>query len=249
MTGVSGIGRASAVYRRLQQRVDAPAPAMPVRGPAVVSELLNELSPKLREAFLTLQAEAEELRRDLTAAKARIRELEQLVDQDDLVPVGNRRSFDRDIRRVLAEVDRHDLHAAVMFVDVDAMKRVNDNYGHAAGDLALVHVAATLRSHLRATDTVARIGGDEFAIILTHVVPEEAQAKARQLAAIVAEAPVAYSGGFFNITVSVGIEMLETGVDISHVLARADERMYADKRKTLLAEESSSAREESGYAE
>ncbi|MGB7405381.1 MAG: GGDEF domain-containing protein [Pacificimonas sp.] len=169
----------------------------------------------------------------MSAARARIEELERQAETDDLVPVANRRGFDRDIGRALAEVRRHNLSAAVMFIDVNQMKSINDTYGHEAGDAALVHVGERLRASLRTTDSVARIGGDEFAVLLTHVVAPEARAKARQLARAVVEAPVYTGDHMFSMSVSVGVQMLDDEHDVAQLLSAADREMYAKKRTVV----------------
>ncbi len=204
-----------------------------MRPPAVISDIPAQLPPKLHEAFLALHQQVEALQHDLTAARQRIAELESQVETDDLVPVANRRGFNRDVERALAEVARHNLNAAVVFIDVNRMKAINDTYGHAAGDQALLHVGETLRAHLRTSDSVARIGGDEFAVLLTHVVAEEARAKARQLASAIAAKPVAHNDDSFRMSVSAGIQMLEAGQNAASLLSNADRAMYADKRNVV----------------
>ncbi|MEO0500183.1 MAG: GGDEF domain-containing protein [Pseudomonadota bacterium] len=220
-------------YRRAQAGKSAAGvePVSPVRPAAVITDIGGDLPPRLALAFQQLHDQVGALNRDLDAARARIRELEAQVETDDLLPVANRRGFDRDVERALAEVERHSLSAAIMFLDVDRMKTINDSYGHAAGDAALMHVADVLRTQLRTTDSVARVGGDEFAVLLTHVVAEEARAKARQLAAAITATPVLYAGGEFTMTVSTGIEMLEPGADATQLMSSADRAMYADKRR------------------
>ncbi|MGB3721333.1 MAG: GGDEF domain-containing protein [Pacificimonas sp.] len=224
-------------YARTQKSAPtrAASAAESVRPPAIVNDIPTQLPPKLQEAFLVLHEQVEALQLDLTAARQRIAELESQVETDDLVPVANRRGFNRDVERALSEVARHNLDAAIMFIDVNRMKAINDTYGHSAGDHALLHVGETLQAHLRTSDSVARIGGDEFAVLLTHVVAEEARAKARQLAAAISAAPVTHDSGSFRMSVSVGVQMLEAGQDAATLLSNADRAMYADKRNVVRA--------------
>ena len=227
---VSGL-KPAAAYARTKRSAAAPAAAA-VRGPAVVHDLPVDLPERLQAAFAALHAQVEELQRELLSARQRICELERQTETDDLVPVGNRRGFDRDLKRALAEVDRSHMSAAVMFIDVDRMKAINDSYGHAAGDRALVHLGELLKENLRTSDSIARLGGDEFAVLLTHVVAPEARAKARQIARIVAERPVEHDGADFFISVSTGVQMLEPGQRAADLLSAADREMYEHKARS-----------------
>jgi PleD family two-component response regulator len=96
-------------------------------------------------ALTRLRHENEQLRRQLAAIQPRIDELERLADMDTLTPLPNRRCFVREVNRVVARTERYGDPAAIMFVDVDGLKAINDRHGHGAGDAALNHVAALLR--------------------------------------------------------------------------------------------------------
>jgi diguanylate cyclase (GGDEF)-like protein len=157
-----------------------------------------------------LLAENEGLRAALDDMRARVEDLERLADSDTLTPLPNRRVFVREVERVSRQVSRYNTPAAVMFVDVNALKAINDAHGHQAGDAALIHVAAVLMRELRATDVVARIGGDEFGLLLDHLDEDAAAAKAASLVAVLAGEPL-----------DLGARQL--GV------ARADADMYAAK--------------------
>ena len=155
------------------------------------------------------------------------------MEADELTPVANRRGLIRDLARTLAEVGRHGVRAALIFIDVDKLKMVNDQYGHLAGDAALVHIGETLRAKLRESDTVARLGGDEFAVIVRHVDAQQAQAKMEQIVAAVAATPVRLGDESFTITISAGLHVLSPGETVESVLRFADSAMYvhkADKR-------------------
>ena len=212
---------------RSRHRTGAGEPSADTGAPATS---LSALRPGLQAAFARLDEQVAALQRDLDEARQRIRELEQQTETDDLVPVANRRGFARDIERALADVERHDLSAAILFLDVNRMKAINDTHGHLAGDRALVQVADTLKAQLRTSDSVARIGGDEFAVLLTHVEEAEARAKARALVAGIADAPVAHEGGTFRVSASVGLQMLKAGQTAASLLSQADRAMYAEKR-------------------
>ena len=113
-----------------------------------------------------LRAEIERLREELILAKVKIAEMEERADVDPLLDIFNRRGFERELKRSLAYVDRYGTEAALVYIDLDGFKAVNDRHGHAAGDAVLKAVAGRLTNHVRASDVVARLGGDEFAVVM-----------------------------------------------------------------------------------
>ncbi len=139
---------------------------------------------------MRLAAEVDALAAQLEASRARISELEARVDIDPLTDVLNRRGFERELKRSLAYVKRYGSSVALLFIDLDDFKPVNDRHGHAAGDAVLKAVAAALTKNVRASDVVARLGGDEFAVLLWNVNAPDAAAKARSLEAAIYATPV-----------------------------------------------------------
>lgn len=120
---------------------------------------------------------------------------------------------------------------AVMFIDLDGFKAVNDGYGHAAGDQLLAHVAANLQSSLRRTDTVARIGGDEFAVLLTQVREQSAVDKVAPKLVQAASIPCLVEGGQAQVSASIGVAMYpDEGSGLEELLKIADQGMYEAKR-------------------
>jgi diguanylate cyclase (GGDEF)-like protein len=177
-----------------------------------------------------LEAENQALRAAVAQLSARVAELEQLADTDTLTPLANRRCFLRELQRVAQQVSRYGHSAAVLFIDVDGLKTINDTHGHRVGDLALVHVAQLLRDRIRTSDTVARIGGDEFGVLLDHVDEATAREKAIALCDAVADNPLP---GGLALTISVGIAPLlaEDDAEAALALDRADGDMYGVKRR------------------
>ena len=115
---------------------------------------------------MRLAAEVDALAAQLQDSRARILDLEARVDVDPLTDVLNRRGFERELKRSLAYVKRYGTSAALIYIDLDGFKPVNDRHGHGAGDAVLKAIAAALLRNVRASDVVARIGGDEFAVLL-----------------------------------------------------------------------------------
>ena len=176
-----------------------------------------------------LLGEIERLQAALKAEQARVRELEASADTDPLTQVFNRRGFDRELKRSLAYVKRYWTRAALIYLDLDGFKPVNDQHGHAAGDAILVEIAALLARNVRASDTVARLGGDEFGLILWNLSEADAAAKAWALEAAIGEASVAWEGGALSVGASIGFAMLGPSDELAEVLAKADHAMYARK--------------------
>ena len=184
---------------------------------------------KSRVAMAQLLAENEGLRAALDGMRARVEVLERLADSDTLTPLPNRRVFVREVERVSRQVARYETPAAVMFVDVNALKAINDAHGHQAGDAALIHVAAILMRELRATDVVARIGGDEFGLLLDHLDEDAAAAKAASLVAVLAGEPLDLGARRLAVGLSIGLTMIRKEDSVDAILARADADMYAAK--------------------
>jgi diguanylate cyclase (GGDEF)-like protein/PAS domain S-box-containing protein len=165
---------------------------------------------------------------DVTERRRLERRLRHLADHDDLTGLINRRRFQEELRRHLAEGRRYGLSGVLLVLDLDGFKEVNDNHGHSAGDLVLCAVADALRSRLRESDIVARLGGDEFAVLLPRETPAEAELVCRSLEhAISTEVS---TPGNRRIAVSVGFAPFVEGVEsVDDVLAAADASMYAAK--------------------
>ena len=119
---------------------------------------------------------------DITERRRHEAELRHMADHDPLTGLLNRRSFERELERHVAYVERYGPKGAAIVLDLDHFKTINDTLGHSAGDELIVRVAHALRSRLRESDVLARLGGDEFAILLPEATPEEADARRRRRA-------------------------------------------------------------------
>jgi diguanylate cyclase (GGDEF)-like protein len=169
------------------------------------------------------------LRTRLAKARKQIADLKQRADTDVLLDIQNRRSFERELRRSLAYVKRYRATAALLYLDVDRLKPINDRYGHAAGDAALKAIATELINHVRMSDLVARLGGDEFGILLWNLKPADAEKKARALEAAVDQLRLSFRGGALRLGISAGVTMLAGTDETADVLTRADASMYRRK--------------------
>jgi diguanylate cyclase (GGDEF)-like protein len=181
-----------------------------------------------------LAAEVGRLEAELAAMRARVAELEAHAESDALTGIMNRRGFERELKRAASYVQRYGGNAALVYLDLDGFKPVNDRFGHAAGDAVLAAVAATLVTSVRASDTVARIGGDEFAVLLWNLSPQDARNKSQALERSIADTTVRWGARRITVGATAGVaEFLDR--DIAGLVARADAAMYARKRKRKLA--------------
>jgi diguanylate cyclase (GGDEF)-like protein len=177
----------------------------------------------------SLLTENERLKRELAVARARIGELEARADIDPLLDILNRRGFERELKRALAHVKRYGTQAALMFVDLDGFKAINDRYGHGAGDALLKQVARELIAHVRASDIVGRIGGDEFGVLIWRVEEPQAVAKARELETLISRIGVTHGRASVAAGASIGVAALVEDMTPAGVIEAADQAMYARK--------------------
>jgi diguanylate cyclase (GGDEF)-like protein len=174
-------------------------------------------------------AEVIRLETELLALRAKIRELELCVDIDALTEVFNRRGFDREFKRASAHVARYGGAVALVYVDLDGFKSVNDCHGHAAGDAVLKAIASVLLASVRTSDIVARLGGDEFAVMLWNLSEQDALVKAAALEDLIAAHVIPWGGSALSVGASTGVALLSGREEPAAVLARADGAMYTRK--------------------
>jgi diguanylate cyclase (GGDEF)-like protein len=182
----------------------------------------------LDEAIALLD-EIERLRGQLAAGEARLLELDRLAHRDALVDLPNRRSFIASLEHLIARVERYGFDAAMLFVDVDSLKAINDKFGHNAGDKALVEVARLIVASVRKADFVARLAGDEFGILLEHADELSAWKMALRVIETVDDCQFCVNGACLPLSVAIGVGMIEAGDTPETVLARADREMYRIK--------------------
>jgi diguanylate cyclase (GGDEF)-like protein len=191
---------------------------------AIGSTEMAHLAGRLAESVGALQAAAAE-----TLVKRRSRELESLVNSDPLTGLSNLRHLNEQLSTQLELTRRYETPFALLVLDVDGLKRVNDAQGHQAGDRLLVQVAVAIRRAVRSVDTPARIGGDEFCV----VAPNQTASSARVLADRLAESitrETGGAGGEIGTGVSIGVVSCpEHGTDAETLLGVADQAMYRAK--------------------
>ena len=168
---------------------------------------------------------------DISERKALEAELERRASYDSLTNLPNRALFLDRLQHALARIERHGGHLAVLFMDLDDFKIINDSLGHEAGDRLLISVAERLSSRLRVEDTVARLAGDEFAFVLEDFARDGAVHFAERIAQVLRD-PFVLDGQEVFVSVSIGIALGEAGTnaDAQELLRRADLAMYRAKR-------------------
>ena len=219
----------AAAYAKGAETDGGAAPVDPV--PASVLGIPEaEFTPRVRDAIMGLMSEVDNLRRELSDARKRLDEVEKAADQDGLLPLLNRRAFVRELTRYIAFTGRYNTPASLIYFDLNHMKQVNDTHGHAAGDAVLKHFSEVLQGQVRDSDSVGRLGGDEFGVLLSHAGQDQALRKADALAEALRGKPVTWNGQQIEVSFAYGAFELKPGDTADIAMARADEAMYAHKK-------------------
>ena len=169
------------------------------------------------------------LKSELAEARKRIEELQASAETDFLLDILNRRGFERELNRSIAYIKRYQATGALIMLDVDRLKLINDAFGHAAGDEVLKAVAGALTRRVRASDVVGRIGGDEFAVLLWNLSETDARAKAAVLEQAIDCLSFTFDGRTVTAGASAGVALLGPHMDARRALEEADGAMYVRK--------------------
>lgn len=169
------------------------------------------------------------LKAQLVKAEARIAELQASADTDFLLDIPNRRGFERELRRSIAYIKRYHAGAALIVLDVDRLKPINDAFGHAAGDQVLKAIVSTLLGQVRSSDMIGRLGGDEFALLLWHLSETDAKAKAAALEEMIDRLTFVFGGRTVHAGASAGVAILDIHSEAGRALEAADSAMYVRK--------------------
>ena len=181
-------------------------------------------------ADIDLHAEIERLRAEVAALTARAETAEALADHDVLTRALNRRGFMSVLSRSMAYCRRHEVEAALLYLDMDGFKGVNDGLGHAAGDAALMAVADLLLANVRESDAVGRLGGDEFALLLMNAGADEGREKAKRLATALETEGFVWEGLTVALGGSFGVRAYAGQTDPEVWLSEADAAMWLRKK-------------------
>jgi diguanylate cyclase (GGDEF)-like protein len=176
-----------------------------------------------------VKAEIRRLKTQLAKATARIEQLQAAAETDFLLGIPNRRGFERELGRAISYIQRYHASGALIVLDVDRLKPINDNFGHAAGDQVLKAIVAVLSQQIRSSDVIGRLGGDEFALLLWNLSETDARAKAAALEEDIDRLSFAFAGSTVATGVSAGVAVLGPHSEAAGVLAEADCAMYVRK--------------------
>src|SRR6266478_8703943 len=186
-------------------------------------------APRLSVAPNDAKLAIRRLKVQLAQARARIDELEASADTDFLLDIPNRRGFERELNRAVAYIKRYHATAALIVLDVDRLKPINDAFGHAAGDQVLKAIVKTLLGHVRSSDVMGRLGGDEFALLLWNLSETDAKAKAAALEEAIDHLTFVFRGSTIAAGASAGVAVLGTHAEAARALEEADSAMYVRK--------------------
>ena len=217
---------AARAAKRRKSAVTARKPAPEPRSPTAPR---SPAAPQPPAAPNDAKAAIRRLRAQLTQAQALIDQLEASADTDFLLGILNRRGFERELRRSVGYIKRYHASAAVIVLDVDRLKPINDAYGHAAGDQVLKAVVAVLVRHVRSSDVIGRLGGDEFALLLWNLSETDAQAKTAALEQAVDGLSFTFRGRMVKAGASAGVAILGPHAEAGRALEEADSAMYLRK--------------------
>ena len=187
------------------------------------------------------KATIRQLKRELAQARERIEQLQATADMDFLLGIFNRRGFERELNRVIAYIQRYRASAALIVLDVDRLKPINDIFGHAAGDQVLKRIAATVARQVRASDAVGRLGGDEFGLLLWNLSETDAKAKAALLEEAIDQLSFEFEGQTVWAGASAGVAILNAHAEARRALEEADRAMYVRKAQRRHEESATSA--------
>ena len=197
-----------------------------------ISEKREQDMHKLKETEKTLEdmgTRLSEIKNEADEIRKRSQEIEFEAITDALTGLHNRKGYDDKLDETLAHVKRYGITSSMMVCDIDFFKKINDNFGHKVGDLALKKLAALLQDRLRTNDFIARYGGEEFVVILPHTDIDGATKAGIGLREYIDNAAFSYKGKQIPLTISIGISEFRKNDDNSSVFERADHALYLAK--------------------
>jgi diguanylate cyclase (GGDEF)-like protein len=220
----------------MKKKTRATAPRGPKRRKSIMAERKSvpqrvTLPPAPRQSVAPNEARItiRRLRTQLARALARIEQLQASADTDFLLDIPNRRGFERELKRAIAYINRYHASGALIVLDVDRLKPINDAFGHPAGDQVLKAIVAALSRQIRSSDVIGRLGGDELAVLLWNLSETDAKAKAACLEEAVDQLTFMFGGRAVTAGASAGVAILGPHAEAGRALEEADRAMYVRK--------------------
>ena len=194
----------------------------PIRKTALLSKV---------RVFLDLWALRSGLEEEIVQRKNAESRIEHMARHDPLTNLPNRRGLYDELNRLILRAERYDFTSAVIFIDLDGFKNINDKHGHEAGDQLLIQVSSNFNQIVRKTDTIARIGGDEFIVLISDISSGNLITKIEELLDATTQ-PIEYEGHNISVSASIGIALFpDHGEDTESLLHHADQAMYQAKNE------------------
>jgi diguanylate cyclase (GGDEF)-like protein len=187
------------------------------------------LTEKLGQVSVIEETNLDDVLNENRALKARIIALERQVARDGLTNLYNRQHFMAELDRWTWRVRRYGGQYGLLFIDVDDLKPINDVHGHGAGDAVLIAIGDALISNTRKSDIAARIGGDEYGVLLDTISPDNIAGRATRIIEAVRKLKIPYRAQILTTQVSIGHTLIEPGMKPADLLLRADKSMYKSK--------------------
>jgi diguanylate cyclase len=191
----------------------------------------NHRETELTEQLRDMQLKLDEVEKLAVSAQCAIEEQRKKAMHDSLTGLPNREFYQQRLEQELQRIKRYGGKLSLMVCDVDLFKRINDNYGHLAGDKVLNIIAKSLQKNLRSSDFIARYGGEEFVALMPETSTAEAKIIAEKLRKKVERSPFNFKKEPIQITVSFGISEFAPGESADEVFSRADKALYSAKEK------------------
>ncbi|WP_163328177.1 diguanylate cyclase [Desulfurobacterium thermolithotrophum] len=199
----------------------------------IVKGILNKVLDELRiirEQNDLLRNKLEESNQQIKKLRKELEESKKEANIDFLTQVANRASFDRAISDMVKDFYERNYPFALLMIDIDNFKQINDTYGHQAGDYVLKELARTIKEQLRARDVVARYGGEEFALLIPGVTFAQAVRIAERIRKSIEKHLFRYKDTVIPVTASVGVAVMRNGLDETGIIEKADQALYLAKR-------------------
>lgn len=195
------------------------------------SSVENSHEAELTQQLSDMQSKLDEMEKLAELAQHAIEEQRKKAMHDALTGLPNRESYQQRVEQEIHRIERYGGSLSLMVCDIDLFKRINDTYGHLAGDKVLKIIAKSLQRNLRDSDFIARFGGEEFVALMPETSAQEAKLVAEKLRKKIEESPFNFKKEPVQITISFGISQFAKGESIENVFSRADKALYEAKEK------------------